>query len=109
MLNQTRSTIPAVTHVNHSARLQTVTAESNPAVYELLNAFYQLTGCPRLINTSFNVRGEPIVESPEDAIRCFLVTDIDALAIGSYLLQKEDIPEAYQLPRESHLQNFKLD
>jgi carbamoyltransferase len=87
-----RSDIPAVTHIDYSARLQTVSEKSNPAFYSILNAFYKLTGCPVLINTSFNVRGEPIVCSPEDAYRCFINSDIDYLVIGNFLLSKLDQP-----------------
>jgi len=81
-----RSTIPSVTHVDGSARIQTVGEEANPRFRELLRAFHRLTGCPVLVNTSFNVRGEPIVCTPQDAYACFLRTDIDRLAIGSFLL-----------------------
>lgn len=108
-LDQIRSTIPAVTHVDYSARLQTISKTSNLKMHSLLSSFYKLTGCPMLINTSFNVRGEPIVESPTDALRCFLSTDIDCLIIGSYLLQKSEIPENLLLPREDHLNKFSLD
>ncbi len=85
-----RSVIPAVTHVDGSARVQTVDKRSNPRYYALLQAFADRTGCPVLVNTSFNVRGEPIVCTPEDAYRCFLYTGMDALAIGKYLLLKDD-------------------
>lgn len=87
-----RSQIPAVTHVDYSARLQTVDGKHNPLFRQLLEEFRRLTGCPVLINTSFNVRGEPIVESPEDAYRCFMRTDMDCLVIGQYLLTKADQP-----------------
>jgi carbamoyltransferase len=83
-----RAGIPAVTHVDGSARVQTVTRDVSPEYYDLLSAFDTLTGCPVLVNTSFNVRGEPIVCSPTDAIRCFMATDMDALVIGSYLVEK---------------------
>ncbi|HEV3191118.1 MAG TPA: carbamoyltransferase [Polyangiaceae bacterium] len=89
-LNVPRSTIPAVTHVDYSARIQTVHRETNPRYHELLTAFHQRTGCPILVNTSFNVRGEPIVGTPEDAFRCFMGTDIEALALGNCFLRKED-------------------
>jgi carbamoyltransferase len=89
-LNVPRSTIPAVTHVDYSARIQTVHRETNSRYHELLTAFHQRTGCPILVNTSFNVRGEPIVGSPEDAFRCFMGTDIEVLAIGNCFLRKED-------------------
>ncbi len=85
-----KSEIPAVTHVDYSARVQTVDKKQNPSFYEILNAFYKLTNCPVLVNTSFNVRGEPIVESPEDAYRCFMRTDMDYLVIGPYLIAKKD-------------------
>ena len=84
-----RNRIPAVTHVDGTGRLQTVNRASNPHFYSLLEKFHQKTGVPVLLNTSFNVANEPIVESPEDAIRCFLSTGIDALLIGDYLLVKE--------------------
>jgi len=93
-LDVPRSTIPAVTHVDGSARIQTVSASTNPLLHRLLSRFEELTGCPVLVNTSFNVRGEPIVCTPREALRCFLSTDIDYLAIGSFLLEKETQPEA---------------
>jgi carbamoyltransferase len=88
-LNVKRSQIPAVTHVDYSARVQTVHAETNPRYHGLINRFKELTGCPVLVNTSFNVRGEPIVCTPEDAFRCFMGTDIDWLACGNVVLRKE--------------------
>jgi carbamoyltransferase len=87
-LKAQRSSIPAVTHVDDSARIQTVGEEAHPLYRRLLRTFYQRTGCPVLLNTSFNVRGEPIVCSPEDAFQCFLATDLDALAIGDSFLFK---------------------
>ena len=93
VLNQERSTLPAITHVDYSARLQTVDAEGNPAFHRLMTAFYRLTGCPVLINTSFNVRGEPIVCTPEDAVACFINAGIDLLAIGDFLVFKHEQPE----------------
>ena len=87
-LNVPRSDIPAVTHVDYSARVQTVHAETNPRFHALLSTFKQKTGCPVLVNTSFNVRGEPIVRTPEDAFRCFMGTELDALAVGNLYLQK---------------------
>jgi carbamoyltransferase len=89
-LNVPRSDIPAVTHVDYSARIQTVHQETNPRYHQLLRRFHQRTGCPVLVNTSFNVRGEPIVCSPEDAFRCFMGTEIDVLAVGNCFLRKED-------------------
>ena len=87
-LNLVRSDIPAVTHVDYSARIQTVAAETNPRYHRLLTKFKERTGCPILVNTSFNVRGEPIVCSPEDAFRCFMGTDIEVLVAGNCFLQK---------------------
>jgi carbamoyltransferase len=89
-LNVPRSEIPAVTHVDYSARVQTVHAETNPRFHALLSAFKRKTGCPVLVNTSFNVRGEPIVRTPEDAFRCFMGTDLDVLAIGNLYLRKNE-------------------
>ena len=88
-LNVPRSNIPAVTHVDYSARLQTVGADTNPRYHALISRFKELTGCPVLVNTSFNVRGEPIVSTPEDAFRCFMGTDIDVLAVGNCFMTKE--------------------
>ena len=91
-LNVPRSSIPAVTHVDYSARIQTVHAETNPTYHALLSRFHQLTGCPVLVNTSFNVRGEPIVCTPRDAYRCFMRTEMDHLVLGSFLLDKARQP-----------------
>jgi carbamoyltransferase len=87
-LNVLRSDVPAITHIDYSARVQTVTAETNPAYHAVIKSFESLTGCPVLVNTSFNVRGEPIVCSPDDAYRCFMRTHIDYLVLGPYLLAK---------------------
>jgi carbamoyltransferase len=92
-LNVPRSQIPAVTHVDYSARIQTIHEDTNPRYYRLIKAFEDKTGCPVLINTSFNVRGEPIVCTPEDAYRCFMRTEMDYLVIENYLLKKSDQPE----------------
>jgi carbamoyltransferase len=89
-LNVPRSDIPAVTHVDYSARIQTVHRETNPQYHALISAFEQRTGCPVIVNTSFNVRGEPIVCTPEDAFHCFMGTEIETLAIGNCFLRKED-------------------
>ncbi|MFL5089512.1 MAG: carbamoyltransferase [Xanthobacteraceae bacterium] len=89
-LNVPRSTIPAVTHVDYSARVQTVHRDTNPRFHQLLSKFRDMTGCPVLVNTSFNVRGEPIVCTPEDAFRCFMGTELDVLAIGNCMLRKEE-------------------
>jgi len=88
-LNVPRSEIPAVTHVDYSARIQTVHRETNPRYHALLSAFEALTGCPVIVNTSFNVRGEPIVCTPEDAFQCFMGTELETLAVGNCLLRKE--------------------
>ncbi len=88
-LNVPRSQIPAVTHVDYSARVQTVHRDTNPRFHALLSAFKARTGCPVLVNTSFNVRGEPIVCTPSDAFRCFMGTEIEALVIGDCYLRKE--------------------
>jgi carbamoyltransferase len=108
-LNVARSDIPAVTHVDYSARVQTVDADRNPLFTMLLREFSAKTGCPVLINTSFNVRGEPIVGSPADAYRCFLATDIDCLAIGRFLLQKSDQGTMRRDEVAAHLAQFHLD
>jgi len=92
-LNVPRSQIPAVTHVDYSARVQTVHPETNPRFYRLLDEFEMRTGCPVLVNTSFNVRGEPIVCTPEDAYRCFMRTEMDYLVMENILVSKQDQPE----------------
>jgi carbamoyltransferase len=105
-LNVPRSSIPAVTHVDYSARVQTVHKETNPRYYELINAFKNRTGCPVIVNTSFNVRGEPIVGSPEDAFRCFMGTEIEALAVGNCFLRKEKQNPAL---KQNYEAAFELD
>jgi len=92
-VNEVRSSLPAVTHVDYSARVQTVTREVNPKFYELLERFERATGCAVLVNTSFNVRGEPIVCSPDDAYRCFINTEMDYLAVGSFLIERARQPQ----------------
>ena len=106
-LNVPRSEIPAVTHVDYSARIQTVTRKENPAYYDLIEAFYKLTGCPLIVNTSFNVRGEPIVNTPEDAYRCFMRTEMDHLVLGNFLLDKKDQPAWPE--EDSWREEFELD
>jgi carbamoyltransferase len=91
-LNVPRSTIPAVTHVDYSARIQTVRRETSPLYYDIIEAFHRKTDCPVIVNTSFNVRGEPIVCTPEDAYRCFMRTQMDALVLENYVLLKEEQP-----------------
>jgi carbamoyltransferase len=88
LLNLKRSQVPAITHVDYSARIQTVNDKNNKVFYDLINKFYEITNCPMLVNTSFNIRGEPIVNTPEDAIRCFLGTNLDYLIIENYILNK---------------------
>ena len=105
-LNIKRSNIPAVTHVDFSARIQTVHKETNPKYHKLIKSFKDRTGCPVLVNTSFNVRGEPIVCSPEDAFRCFMGTKLDYLVIGNCLLQKE---KQDKLLIENYMQKYELD
>jgi carbamoyltransferase len=108
-INARRSAIPAVTHVDYSARLQTVNAE-NRQLYGLMSEFHRLTGCPVMVNTSFNVRGEPIVCSPQDAIRCFRATGIDLLVLGNFVVDKTaDGAVKDEHAREDHLARFALD
>jgi carbamoyltransferase len=105
-LNIQRSTVPAITHVDYSARVQTVHRDTNPKYHQLISRFKELTGCPVLVNTSFNVRGEPIVCTPEDAFHCFMGTGIDVLAIGNCLLLKEN--QDPQLTRD-YKNSYELD
>ena len=102
-LKVARSTIPAVTHVDYSARIQTVAREQNALLYELLERFEGATGCAVLVNTSFNVRGEPIVCTPDDAYRCFVNTEMDYLVIGSFVLDRLAQPQR-RLERKAALQ-----
>ncbi len=96
-LNVPRSDIPAVTHVDYSARVQTVHRDTNPLYYRLISRFKELTGCPVLVNTSFNVRGEPIVCTPTDAFNCFMGTEIDVLAAGNCLLHKNQQDQSLKI------------
>ena len=105
-LNVPRSTIPAVTHIDYSARVQTVHANTNPLYYALISRFKELTGCGVLVNTSFNVRGEPIVNTPEDAFRCFMGSDIDVLAVGNCFLRKEEQDSSLRI---DYKDDFELD
>jgi carbamoyltransferase len=105
-LNVPRSEIPAVTHVDFSARIQTVHGETNPRYYELIRRFKERTGCGVLVNTSFNVRGEPIVCTPEDAWRCFMGTELDLLVVGNCLLRKAE--QDTEL-RRNYTSEFALD
>ncbi len=106
-LNTVRSEIPAVTHVDYSARIQTVRRETNPLYWEIIEAFRQKTGCPVVVNTSFNVRGEPIVCTPEDSYRCFMRTEMDALVLETCVLLKEEQPEFVEAG--DWRENFALD
>jgi carbamoyltransferase len=105
-LNIRRSDVPAITHVDYSARIQTVHSDTNPQYHAVISRFNAITGCPLLVNTSFNVRGEPIVCSPEDAFKCFMGTELDALAIGNYLLFKEEQNNAL---KENYEGQYELD
>jgi len=106
-LKEPRSMIPAVTHVDYSARIQTIRRLDNPLYYDMIRAFYEKTGCPVVINTSFNVRGEPLVLTPEDAYQCFMRTEIDYLMLGGFLLNKEDQPVGEK--DQSWQKDFVLD
>ena len=105
-LNVPRSDIPAVTHVDYSARVQTVHRDTNPKYHALISAFKKKTGCPVIVNTSFNVRGEPIVCTPEDAFRCFMGTEIEVLAVGNCFLIKEEQDPALM---KNYAEAFDLD
>ena len=106
LLAEKRSPVPAITHVDNSARIQTVNKKANPLYYRLLNSFYRMTRCPILINTSFNVRSEPIVCSPKDAFRCFMGTNMDILIVGSFIMYKE---EQNQSLLNDYKDSFELD
>jgi carbamoyltransferase len=106
-LNVPKSDIPAVTHVDYSARVQTVTLSQHPCFYKLLSAFKAKTDCPVLVNTSFNVRGEPIVCTPSDAYACFMRTDMDALVVGNLVMLKEEQPQWKE--QEDWKTKFELD
>ena len=105
-LNIARSSVPAITHVDYSARIQTVHADTNSSYYAVISKFKEKTGCPLVVNTSFNVRGEPIVCSPKDAFKCFMGTELDLLAIGNFLLLKE---EQDQTLKENYEKRYELD
>jgi carbamoyltransferase len=105
-LKEIRSQVPAITHVDYSARLQTVDLERNPIYHALIKKFYEHTGCPVIINTSFNVRGEPIVCSPQDAFRCFMRTEMDCLILGNFILDKRKQKQVDLKKEEAY---FELD
>jgi carbamoyltransferase len=104
-----RSRVPAITHVDYSARVQTVDAERHGRLHSLMRRFHELTGCPAIVNTSFNIRGEPIVCTPEEAYRCFMATDADSLVLENYLLLKGDQPAGSLQDTESYKAHFALD
>jgi len=110
-VNVVRSTVPAITHVDYSARVQTVDRARNPVFHQVLMQFFLKTGCPMLVNTSFNVRGEPIVCTPEDAYRCFLATDMDALVLEDFVIRKSQVADAAidEEARAEYLSQFQLD
>ena len=105
-LNIKRSDIPAVTHVDYTARIQTVNKNTNKPYYDLISKFKEKTGCPILVNTSFNVRGEPIVNSPTNAFNCFMGTELDYLVIGNCILNKKDQDEKL---KKNYSEKFELD
>jgi carbamoyltransferase len=109
LLKVKRSVVPAITHVDYSARVQTVDKDRHTAYHRLIRRFHEKTGCPVIINTSFNVRGEPIVCSPEDALNCFLNTGMDALVMEHFLLLKAEQPAGLLSHQEEYLKAFKLD
>tara|TARA_B110000977_G_scaffold21278_1_gene25532 strand:+ start:816 stop:2654 length:1839 start_codon:yes stop_codon:yes gene_type:complete len=105
-LNVPRSSVPAITHVDYSARIQTVHADTNPKYHTVISKFKEKTGCPLVVNTSFNVRGEPIICTPTDAFKCFMGTEMDVLAVGNYVLCKENQDEAL---KENYEERYELD
>ena len=105
-LNVPRSTVPAITHVDYSARIQTVHADTNPLYHAVISKFKEKTGCPLVVNTSFNVRGEPIICTPTDAFKCFMGTEMDVLAVGNYVLYKGQQDEAL---KENYEERYDLD
>ncbi len=109
LLKVVRSTVPAITHVDYSARVQTVDPERHGRFYHLLKRFKEKTGCPVIVNTSFNIRGEPIVCTPQDAYRCFMVTNMDVLVLENFVLHKQEQPQAKQHEVDAHLAKFDLD
>jgi carbamoyltransferase len=110
-VNVARSSVPAITHVDFSARVQTVDRERNPRLHKVMQRFHSLTGCPVLVNTSFNVRGEPIVCTPEDAYRCFIATEMDALVLEDFVVLKgqKNNGAANDRVRSEYLAQFELD
>ena len=108
-LKVVRSDIPAVTHVDYSARVQTIDRERDGRFYDLVKTFERRTGCPVIINTSFNIRGEPIVHSPAHAYRCFMATDMDVLVVERAVMLKSDQPASAQVDRRAYVEAFQPD
>jgi carbamoyltransferase len=108
-LKEIRSVVPAITHVDYSARVQTIDMQHHPRFYKIIQKFKEKTGSPVVINTSFNVRGEPIVNTPEDAFRCFMFTNMDALILESFVVLKQDQPNAKEIDVDAYLAEFALD
>ena len=108
-LKTKRSTVPAITHVDYSARIQTVDAQRHPRLHRLMAVFKQRTGCPVIINTSFNIRGEPIVCSPQDAYQCFMATNMDVLVMENQVLYKQEQPQAEPHEIDAYKAKFELD
>ena len=104
-----RSTLPAITHVDYSARVQSLSADRNGRYYRLVKKFNESTKSPVIVNTSFNIRGEPIVCSPQDAYRCFVSTDMDLLVLENFVLFKEEQPKSTLVAKEKYLASFDLD
>jgi carbamoyltransferase len=109
LLKVVRSEVPAITHVDYSARVQTVDPERHGRYYQIINKFKEKTSCPVIINTSFNIRGEPIVCSPEHAYRCFMATNMDVLVLEDFVLFKEEQSRADQPDIEKYMAQFELD
>jgi len=105
-LNIQHSSVPAITHVDYSARIQTVHADTNPRYHAVISKFKEIAGCPIVVNTSFNMRDEPIICTPTDAFKCFMGTDLDLLAIGNYALYKEEKNKAL---KENYKERYELD
>ena len=105
-LNIPRSSVPAITHVDYSARIQTVHADTNPSYHAVISKFKEKTGCPIVVNTSFNIRGEPIICSPTDAFKCFMGTEIDVLAVGNFILYKN---KQDKVLKENYTGRYELD
>ncbi|MCR9093793.1 MAG: carbamoyltransferase [bacterium] len=108
-LKEIRSVVPAITHVDYSARVQTIDMQHHPRFYKIISKFKEKTGSPVVINTSFNVRGEPIVNTPEDAMRCFMYTNMDALILENFVILKQDQPNAKEIDVDAYLAEFALD